>query len=240
MELHTENQPHPWHYGALAIILILIVLVGSAVYLTGQSFSPKSFAAAAQAEALIAENVRHSEQMHALQEQDQADADANLVIRRQYLTWFLFGLAASMTGLVVLVALTSGAVVTTWSYRRSIEHLALATQVWREMRIQPLPVSLPNGYTALPPALDDHRLLDLRTGQITRTGDDLPASDHRTHLEQVDAVRSSVEQVSKQDPRGVSAWLPGILQKITPLPHRESKPLVFSKMSQNQNQKTKK
>jgi hypothetical protein len=248
MEYHvsSDSQPHPWHYGALAIILILIVLFGVAVYVTGKSFSPQSFAQAAQMEALIAENLRHTEQMHTLQEADQADADAHLAQRRTYLTWLVFGLAASLTGLAALVVLTSAPVMVTWSVRRSVENLALTVQAWREIPLQPVAIPLPGGYTALPPAMAGYQIQDTRTGQAHRAGDDVEASPMRTHLEQVEAVRASVEQVARQDPRGVSAWLPGLLQRLigplypSALPHRASKRLVFRNVSRNQNQKTKK
>jgi hypothetical protein len=95
-----------------------------------------------------------------------------------------------------------------------------------------------------------YQIQDTRTGQVHRGGDDVEASPMRTHLEQVEAVRASVEQVARQDPRGVSAWLPGLLQRLIgrplpeprgrPLPHRASRSLVFRNVSRNQNQKTKK
>lgn len=243
MEFTNENQPHPWHYVALATILFLIVFFGAAVYVTGKSFSPQSFANADQQRALVEETVRHTQELHSLQETDQANADAHAAQRRQYLTWFVFGLAASLTGMVVLGVLTSGAVMTTWSFRRSVENLALATQIWREVRHQPMPVILPNGYAALPPTLENHRLLDTRTGQATRAGADTPASAQRTHLEQVDAVRKSVEKVAETDAHAVASWWPGILQALlnrTPPPHQVDQPLVFGITSENQNHKTKK
>lgn len=248
MEFTNENQPHPWHYFALAAVLALIAFFAVAVYVTGKSFSPESFANADQQRALFDETIRHTEELHSLQEADQANADAHMAQRRQYLTWFVFGLAGSLTGLVALMVLTSGAVMTSWSFRRSVENLAMATQVWQEVRSQPMPIHLPGGFTALPPTLENHRLLDTRTGQATRAGADTPASAQRTHLEQVDAVRKSVEKVAEKDAHTVASWWPGLLQTLlnrtapnaTPPPHQVDQPLVFGNTAENQNHKTKK
>lgn len=242
MELHTDNQPHPWHYLALGLLCLLIALFATAVYVTGKSFTPQDFADARTIDALQTETLEHTQAMNDLTEQNQANALAHTAQRRQYLTWLTLGLAASLTGFVALLNLATTPIIITWSARRTIENLALLRQAWREIPNQPLPIALPGGYTALPPGLANYHVQDTRTGQTHRAADDVPASPHRTHLEQVDAVRESVEQVAKQDARGITAWLPGLLQTLftTPPPHRPSKPLVFRSASKNQNQKTKK
>ncbi len=238
MELHTENQPHPWHYLALGVLMLLIVFFGSAVYLTGKSFSPQDFADARTQDALQQETIEHTAAMNDLAEQARANADAHAATRRQYLTWMVFGLGASLTAFGVLVVLTSGAAMATWSARVSVQNLALAAQMWRELRTQPLPVVLPNGFTALPPALADHHLLDTRTGQGNRLAEGTPASDHRTHLEQTDTAAKALEHLATE--RANRSIMAAILERITtPLPHRPSKPLVLSNTPQNQNHKTK-
>lgn len=239
MELHTENQPHPWHYLALGLLFILIVFFGAAVYLTGQSFTPQDWADARTIDALQQETLAHTQAMNDLTEQNTADALTHTTQRRQYMTWFLFGLAASLTSLVALLVLTSGAAITTWSFRVSVQNLALAAQTWRELRTQPLPVILPNGYTALPPTMADHHLLDTRTGQGNRLAEGTPASDHRTHLEQTDTAAHALEHLATE--RANRSLLAAIWQRLTtPLPHRPSPPMVLSQTAQNQNQKTKK
>lgn len=237
MELHTENQPHPWHYIALGLLFFLVVSVGAAIYLTGRAFNPMAFANARTIDAIQQETLEHTQEMNALAEQNQANSDAHAATRRQYTTWLSLGLVASLTGLVALVVLTSGAAMATWSYRVSVRNIALATQMWRELRTQPLPVILPNGFTALPPPLANHHLLDTRTGQGNRLAADTPASEHRTHLEQTDTAARALTSIATRQTNH-ALFVPLWKRLTTPPPTPTISPSVFSHTAQNHNHKS--
>lgn len=118
-------------------ILILAALLVGVGFLAARGYEPQDFAEANTINAQQAEDVRHAAEMHALAEQNTANAYTNIAARRQY--WTLAGAAVALLLMTVAVMTAGGysAFTVAYALRLSLPQLAEAKKRYKEIHNRP-------------------------------------------------------------------------------------------------------
>lgn len=129
----------------LAVCLLLGVSLAS-------SYAPQDFAEGEEIKAQIAAQTAHLQEMNALTEQAQANANQNAYTRRGYWTLAVMFIAAAVCAVVFIGAASGGVVIGTWGFRHGLAQLAEAKYQWRAIQARPQINQLPDArFTYLTP-----------------------------------------------------------------------------------------